>query len=95
MAINWISSSNSDTPLRADDTSKEILVMGISPMVVLATTSAVPLRSNKIEFASVTVVNRAWNAALFNDRRGMSLKVIARSATFPVDTPLLVGALAS
>jgi hypothetical protein len=25
----------------------------------------------------------------------MSLKVIARSATFPVDTPLLVGALAS
>jgi hypothetical protein len=74
-------------PFIADVTLKGMLEMGTSPIVVLATTSTIPLSSNSIPCVSVTAAKKAAKTALFKDRRGCFEKEISRSATFPVDMP--------
>lgn len=74
-------------PFRADVTLKEMLGMGTSPIVVLATTSTELLSSNSTSWVSVTAANNAAKITLFKDRRGCFEKEISRSATFPADNP--------
>ena len=70
-----------------DVTLKGMSVMGMSPIVVLATTSAEPLSSNSIPWVSVTAARNVVNAMSSIERSGCFEKEIRRSAMFPVDTP--------
>lgn len=70
-----------------DVTLKGMFVMGMSPIVVLATTSAEPLSSNSTPCVSVTAAMNVANAMLFIERSGCFEKEIPRSAIFPVDMP--------
>jgi len=67
--------------------------MGTSPIVVLATTFASPLKSTVNSEVRVTPAKSWAKAALFNDRSGMFVNEIGRSTVFPVDTPPLAGAM--
>lgn len=70
-----------------DVTLKGMSVMGMSPIVVLATTSAEPLSSNSTPWVSVMAARNVVNAILFMERSGCFEKEIPRSAMLPVDMP--------
>ena len=61
--------------------------MGTSPMVVLAVTLAVPVRSSAAESLSVTCVNIASKAPLLSDRNGTLWKLIGSGTVLPVEMP--------
>lgn len=60
-------------------------------MVVWATILALPSSSKLTPLVSVTDSKKAAKASLFKELRVALEKLIVRSATFPVDTPLSVG----
>lgn len=60
-------------------------------MVVRATTSAAPSSSKVTPLVSVTSSKKAAKALSFREVRVALENVIVRSATFPVETPLVVG----
>lgn len=70
-----------------DVTLKGMSVMGMSPIVVLATTSAEPLSSNSTPWVLVTAARNVVNAMSFMERSGCFEKEIPRSTMFPVDMP--------
>lgn len=82
-------------PFRDDETSKGMPEMGMSPIDVLAVTSAEPLKPSCTEPVLVTAENSCSNATLFNDLSGWFWKDISRFAKFPVETPPFAGSLGS